>query len=237
MVPTVVVIPALNEEAALPLLFDALERSAVETVVVVDNGSTDQTASVATSRGAVVLQEPERGYGAACLKGLEWVRGNLENPNVVFLDADHPEDVAQIPILLNALETGSHLVMGVRIDPDGGEGNRHTHARLGNRVVLSIAHVLFGHRFRDLGPFRAMAMRHLDQLGMDDRNWGWTLQMQVRALRAGMTITEIPLPHLKRPAGRSKISGSLIMSVKVGLKMFWTLARERVRSQSLLNSS
>ena len=111
--------------------------------------------------------------------------------------------------------------------PDGSRGNLRTHARWGNRVVLTATRLLFGHRFQDLPPFRAIRFTALQRLAMDDRDWGWTLQMQLRAVRHGLRIVEIDAPHRARAHGRSKISGRLGMSLRVGAKMFYTLARER----------
>ena len=227
---TAVLIPALNEEDALPAVLSALPMDQLHAVVVADNGSTDGTARIARQAGAVVVREEERGYGAACLAGITCLAAVPPRPEVVvFLDADHPEDAARLPVVLEPLAHGADLVLGVRIG-SGGTGNLHTHARWGNRVVLAVAHLLFGRRFQDLPPFRAIRFSALERLGMDDRNWGWTLQMQLRAVRQDLFIAEVHAPHLPRTRGRSKISGRLGMSVRVGAKMFYTLAREWLRS-------
>lgn len=229
MARTAVLIPALNEEEALPTVLRALPRDRLLAVVVVDNGSTDHTARVAQAEGALVVHEPERGYGAACLAGIARLRA-LEPPPeaVVFVDADHPESAKRIPILLGALSRGADLALGVRAGPRGATGNLRTHARWGNRLVLACARLLFGCRFRDLPPFRAVDFPALDRLAMDDRNWGWTLQMQLRAVRLGLSVAEVEVPHRPRSHGRSKISGRLGMSIRVGAKMAATLVRERV---------
>ena len=227
---TAVLIPALNEEQALPPVLRALPRDRLQVVVVADNGSTDGTARVARAEGAVVVPEKERGYGAACLAGIAHLAALPTAPEaVVFLDADHPEDAARLPLVLEPLARGADLVLGVRLGRGGGTGNLHTHARWGNRVVLAATRLLFGRRFQDLPPFRAIRFGALQRLGMDDRNWGWTLQMQLRAVRRGLAIAEVRAPHLPRALGRSKISGRLGMSLRVGAKMFYTLARERLR--------
>ncbi len=231
---TAVLIPALDEEEALPVVLRALPIDQLHTVVVVDNGSTDRTATVAREGGAVVVPEPERGYGAACLAGLERLSSLDPVPDaVVFLDADHPEDARRISSLLKPLATGADLALGVRVSPGGERGNRHAHARWGNRFVLAWVRVLFGRAFRDLPPFRAIRCGSLERLAMDDRNWGWTLQMQVRAVRAGLEIVEACVPHYARSRGRSKISGRLGMSLRVGAKMFYTLGREWVCRERL----
>lgn len=228
---TAILIPALNEEQALPAVLEALPLDRLRAVVVADNGSTDNTAAIARAAGAIVVREPRRGYGSACLAGIRYLSALATPPAaIVFLDADHPENAARLPVVLDPLARGADLALGVRVGPGGGTGNRHAHARWGNRVVLIAARLLFGHSFRDLAPFRAIRMDALERLAMDDRDWGWTLQMQLRAVRHGLAIVEVDAPHLPRSGGRSKISGRLGMSLRVGAKMFYTLARERLRA-------
>ncbi|MYI45804.1 MAG: glycosyltransferase family 2 protein [Gemmatimonadetes bacterium] len=228
---TAVLIPALDEEQALPAVLEALPVDRLHSVIVADNGSTDNTAAVARALGAIVVREPRRGYGSACLAGIRHL-SDLPIPPaaIVFLDADHPESAARLPLVLDPLARGADLVLGVRVGPGGGTGNRHMHARWGNRIVLVTARLLFGRSFRDLAPFRAIRMGALERLVMDDRDWGWTLQMQLRAVRHRLVIVEVDAPHLPRAGGRSKISGRLGMSLRVGAKMFYTLARERLRA-------
>ncbi|MXX33883.1 MAG: glycosyltransferase family 2 protein [Gemmatimonadetes bacterium] len=230
---TAVLIPALNEEEALPAVLAALPMDRLHTVIVADNGSTDRTASIASTAGATVVREPRRGYGAACLAGIAHLAALPTPPHAVaFLDADHPEYAASLVLLLDPLARGADLALGVRIHPGGPRGNLRTHARWGNRVVLTATRLLFGHHFQDLPPFRAIRFTALQRLAMDDRDWGWTLQMQLRAVRHRLDIVEVHAPHEPRSRGRSKISGRLGMSVRVGAKMFFTLARERVRAES-----
>ena len=227
---TAVLIPALNEEEALPAVLGSLPAAQLHAVVVADNGSTDGTARVARAAGAVVVRERQRGYGAACLAGLAYL-GSLDPvpEAVVFLDADHPEDARRLSLILEPLARQADLVLGVRVSRDGEPGNLHAHARWGNRVVLAVVRLLFGRRFEDLPPFRAIRFAALERLAMDDRNWGWTLQMQLRAVRHDLRIVEVLAPHYPRAGGRSKISGRLGMSLRVGAKMFYTLGRERLR--------
>lgn len=227
---TAVLIPALDEEEALPAVLEALPVDRLHTVVVADNGSTDRTAEIAETAGATVVREPRRGYGAACLAGIAHLAALPVPPrSVAFLDADHPGDAARLSLVLDPLARGADLALGVRMARGGARGNVHAHARWGNRVVLAAVWLLFGRRFEDLPPFRAIRFATLRRLAMDDRNWGWTLQMQVRAVRHGLEIVEVLAPHEPRSRGRSKISGRLGMSLRVGAKMFWTLARERLR--------
>lgn len=226
-----VLIPALDEEEALPLVVSALPRDRIAHLVVVDNGSSDRTPEVARELGATVLREPERGYGAACLTGIRHLASLDSSPEVLaFVDADAHREAPHLPALVGpVLEDRADLVLGVRSDASGREGNLHAHARFGNRMVLELTRVLYGVSFRDLPPFRAIRFSNLLALEMDDRSWGWTLQMQIRAVRRGLRILEIDVPHATRVEGVSKISGSLTASIRVGLKMFYTLARERLR--------
>jgi len=225
-----VLMPALNEEAALPAILVAMP-STVDRVVIADNGSEDRTAAVAGEGGADVVHEGERGYGAACLAGIAYLAQLDEPPDVlVFIDADGSDDPADIErVVAPILTDEADIVLGVRRSIDGGKGTILPHARLGNRLVLGLTSVIFGESFADLPPFRAIRFSKLIELEMDDRNWGWTLQMQIRAARQGLRISEIEVAHRRRTDGVSKISGSLTMSLRVGAKMFYTLARERLR--------
>ncbi len=225
-----VLIPALNEEDALPSVLTAIPVEVVGEVVVVDNGSTDRTVDLAKGHGATVLHEAEKGYGAACLRGLDYLFHRTPPPHiVVFLDADHSEDPREIQLLIDPIQAGqADMVLGVRRGEQEGRGVP-LHARLGNWLVLTLAKILFREQFQDLPPFRAISLPALQRLDMDDRNWGWTLQMQLRAIKTDLRVLEVPINHRSRIAGKSKISGTVSGTVKVGTKMMWTLFRERLR--------
>ena len=225
-----VLLPALNEEEALPAILAGMPRW-VDQVVVADNGSTDRTSEVARAHGSEVVHEPERGYGAACLAGIQFLAQQPVPPDVlVFIDADGSDDPADIDrVIAPIVEGEADMVLGVRRGADGDMGTILPHARFGNRVVLGLTHLLFGESFADLPPFRAIRFSKLLELRMDDRNWGWTLQMQIRAARHPIRMAEVEVSHRRRTEGVSKISGSLTMSIRVGAKMFYTLARERLR--------
>jgi|Marorgknorr_s2lv_3_1036020.scaffolds.fasta_scaffold24785_2 glycosyltransferase involved in cell wall biosynthesis len=181
--------------------------------------------------GAEVVREDERGYGSACLAGITHLVQVGEVPDIiVFIDADGSDDPSEIPQVVAPILLGeADLVLGVRRGDGGDVGTILPHARLGNHLVLGLVRVVFGRRFRDLPPFRAMSFPRLLELQMDDRTWGWTLQMQLRADAHDLEIVEQDVTHRRRTDGVSKISGSLSMSLRVGAKMFYTLARERMR--------
>jgi glycosyltransferase involved in cell wall biosynthesis len=221
-----VVVPALDEEEALPgLLADLSALGLLASTVVVDNGSRDATARVAAACGARVVSEPRRGYGAACLRGIEALRREVPGLRVVvFLDADRSDDPSLIPELVRPIREGrADLVLGSRSAGLALPGSLKPHQRLGNAVVCALIGILFGARYTDLGPFRAVSASALDRLDMRDRGFGWTVEMQVKAARRGLRVAEIPVPYRPR-VGRSKISGSVIGSARAALKIGWKVA-------------
>lgn len=222
-----VIIPALNEEASLPRVLEAIPAGMVEEILVVDNGSTDRTAEVAAVHGARVIREPRRGYGAACLAGIAWMR---EHPPdiVVFLDgdfSDHPEEIESL--LVPIREAGCDLVIGSRVLGSAEPGALLPQARAGNRLAVFLLRVLYGARYTDLGPFRAVRFGRLLELGMKDRAYGWTVEMQARAALAGWKTTEVPVSYRRR-IGRSKITGTMRGTVKAGIAILRTLVRLRL---------
>jgi len=227
------VIPALDEEEALPVLLSALPPG-LGAVVVVDNGSSDRTVEVARRGGATVVHEPRRGYGAACLAGLAHLETLDPLPLVVvFLDADQGDPEALVQLVEPILEGRAEMVLGVR---GGDRGAVPLHARWGNALVLALIRLLHGVRYRDFPPFRAVGFEALRRLEMDDMTWGWTLQMQLRARHRNLRTVEVQLRHTPRQVGRSKISGSLTGSVRAGSRMLCTVLRERsvaARTRSL----
>ncbi len=218
-----VIIPALNEEQAIGRVLQDIPRGSVDQVVVVDNRSTDDTAAVARSRGATVICETERGYGAACLAGLKAL-DPLTNV-VVFMDADYsdyPEEMDALlaPILANE----SDLVIGSRTQHGSANSALSRQQIWGNRLATTLIRWRFGHQFSDLGPFRAIRRDALEALGMKDRSYGWTVEMQVKALRAGLRVTEVPVRYRPR-IGQSKISGTLKGAVSAGVKILYTIGK------------
>jgi len=222
------IIPALDEESSIGLVLAALPPGLIRRVVVVDNGSIDATAAVARSHGALVAREPRRGYGAACLRGIEAIA--KDPPDVVlFLDADLSDDPAEAGEVLRPILNGSaDLVVGSRTLGKREPGALAPHARFGNWLATRLLRVLYGARYTDLGPFRAIRYEALRALGMADRNYGWTIEMQVKAARAGLRHAEVPVRYRRR-MGRSKISGTLKGSAMAAVKILGTIGAEVAR--------
>lgn len=227
----VVLIPALDEAPALPGVLAALPRNGdgwrVRSILVVDNGSRDDTARVAREAGATVIPEPRRGYGSACLAGLHAV--SAQPPDiVVFADADGSDDPSQLGELLAPLVSGrADLVIGSRTLGVSEPGSLTPPQRAGNRLATALLGLLFGLRATDLGPFRAIAWPALESLAMRDRDFGWTVEMQARAARAGLRSVEVPVRYRRR-IGRSKISGTVRGVLGAGWKILFTIARVRL---------
>lgn len=216
------VIPALNEAESIAHVVHALRREGVPYVRVVDNGSVDNTAAAARAAGAEVLFEPQRGYGAACWRGLQDLPADVDW--ILFCDADGSDDLSRLPDFLRCTQ-GHDFVLGARRSSPNERSGVSLAQRIGNAVATSFIAIGWGYKYADLGPFRLIRRRSLDRIHMTDRTWGWTLEMQVRAAEEHLRIVEIPVRSLSRRAGRSKIGGSLIGGVRAGAKILATIAR------------
>jgi glycosyltransferase involved in cell wall biosynthesis len=226
-----VVIPALNEEASLPLVLADLPRPPVRRVVVADNGSRDGTARVAREAGAEVVAAPRPGYGSACLAGLAHLRQTGPPDVVVFVDADYSDHPDELPLLVEPIAAGRcDLVIGSRVLGRRERGALLPQARAGNLLACLLIRLLYGHSYTDLGPFRAARWAALERLGMADPDFGWTAEMQVKALREGLAVAEVPVSYRRR-TGVSKITGTVSGTLAAGTKILWTVLRYSRRAR------
>ena len=224
-----VVIPAYNEEASLPLVLEAIPGDAIRRVVVADNNSTDRTAKMARDAGAEVVNAKRQGYGSACLAGLAHLRQTGPPDVVVFLDADFSDHPDELPIVIAPILLGdADLVIGSRALGQRERGALLPQARVGNFIACALIRLLYRHRYTDLGPFRAITWDGLERLQMQDPNYGWTAEMQVKALRRGLRVTEVPVSYRRR-VGVSKITGTLKGSFLAGYKILSTVFRYSFR--------
>jgi glycosyltransferase involved in cell wall biosynthesis len=223
LIKLAVIIPALNEEQSLGGVLASLPAGLYSQVVVVDNGSTDRTAEIARAAGATVVREPRRGYGSACLRGITALDPAAEV--VVFMDADASDVPAEAFALVEPIAAGrADLVIGSRTRGQAEAGSLAPHQRFGNWLATTLIRLLYGHRYTDLGPFRAIRASSLRTLAMRDPGYGWTIEMQIKALQKGLRVAEAPVSYRRR-IGSSKISGNFRASVAAGCKILWTIAR------------
>lgn len=217
-----VVIPALDEEAAIGVVVREVSRDLVGEIIVVDNGSTDRTAEVARAGGATVIREPIRGYGAACLAG---ALAAQDADILVFLDGDRSDDPAEMPVVLRPiLEGRADLVVGSRVDGRAEEGALTPHQRFGNRLVTWMLRRLYGLALTDIGPFRAIRAPVLRDLGMEHQTYGWPVEMIVKAAKKGYRVVNVPVSCRKR-IGRSKVAGTMKGSLLAGYHLLSTTVR------------
>ncbi|MEW6730014.1 MAG: glycosyltransferase family 2 protein [Acidobacteriota bacterium] len=218
-----IVIPALNEEQSIGRVLNELPKGLVDQVIVADNGSTDRTAEVAREHGAEVVIEPLRGYGAACLRALCQVKPDTDI--IAFLDgdySDYPEDLAMIvePIMAGRAD----MVIGSRARGEREQGALTPQQIFGNWLATRLIKLIWGFNYTDLGPFRAIQADKLQELRMCDANFGWTVEMQIKALKHQLRIEEVPVRYRRR-IGKSKVSGTLSGSMKAGVKILYLIAK------------
>jgi glycosyltransferase involved in cell wall biosynthesis len=219
---TAVIIPALDEEAAIGTVVRAVPRHLTDEIIVVDNGSIDRTADVAAAAGARVVREPRRGYGAACLAGAESAR---DADVLVFLDGDGSEDPAEIPVVLGPLlDARADLVVGSRTAGRAEAGALPWQQRAGNRLVTALLRRLYGLNLTDIGPFRAIRAATLRELDMEHRTYGWPVEMIVKAANKGYRVLNVPVSCRQR-VGRSKVSGTVRGSLLAGYHLLSTTVR------------
>lgn len=220
-----IIIPALNEEDALRHLLPEIPRAFARWVIVVDNGSSDATASVAGDAGAIVVKEAQRGYGRTCLSGFKKAR-ELGAEVVIFMDGDGSDDPADLGLMLKPLLEGrADFVIGSRVSKNAARGAVPPQARLGNWLVSTLIRLRFGVPVHDIGSFRALPCSVLESLGMREMTYGWPVEMVVKAARAGYRIVEVPLHYRPRSHGRSKVAGTITGSVRAAYAMLKTTFR------------
>lgn len=219
-----VIIPAFNEELSIHKVLLDIPKNLVREIVVVNNNSTDNTRKVAEEHGAKVVDETKKGYGNACLKGIEYLSAKTEKPDiVVFLDADYSDYPDQINCLVDPIkQKEKDLVIGSRVLGIAEKNSLTTQQRFGNWLATRLIHLLYGFSYTDLGPFRAIDFNKLLDLEMNDTTYGWTVEMQLKAIKNKLRIMEVPVNYRKR-IGVSKISGTIKGTILAGYKIISTI--------------
>jgi glycosyltransferase involved in cell wall biosynthesis len=226
-----VIIPVFNEERSVGKVIEDLPQKKVREVVVVNNGSLDASAAVAGKAGATVLSEPQKGYGKACLTGIHYLANKKDPPQiVVFLDGDYSDHPEELSDLVVPIENGNaDLVIGSRLKGNAEPGALLPQARFGNTLATTLIKWIYGYQFTDLGPFRAIKWHKLLALGMKDEDFGWTVEMQVKAAKKKLICQEVPVSYRKR-VGVSKVTGTLKGTFSAGYKILYTIIKELPQS-------
>jgi glycosyltransferase involved in cell wall biosynthesis len=225
--PTIdVIIPAYNEEQSIGLVLDQIPKEWVRNIVVGNNNSTDRTAEVAEQHGAKVVFQPEPGYGNACLKAMEFISQQEVKPDIiVFLDGDYSDYPKQLPeVVKPILDDEADLVIGSRTLGKSESGSLTPQQKFGNWLATRLLRLFYGVTYTDLGPFRAIRYESLLKLNMVDRNYGWTVEMQIKAAKCKLRSVEVPVDYRVR-IGKSKVSGTIQGTLSAGYKIIFTLFR------------
>ena len=219
-----VIIPAYNEEQSIGLVLDEIPKSWVRNVVVANNNSSDRTGEVAEKHGAIVVFQPEPGYGNACLKAMDFIAQQEVKPDIiVFLDGDHSDYPEELPdVLAPILDGNADMVIGSRALGKSERGSLTPQQVFGNWLATRMLRLFYGVKFTDLGPFRAIRYENLLQLNMVDRNYGWTVEMQIKAAKQKLRSVEVPVDYRVR-IGESKVSGTIKGTIGAGYKIILTL--------------
>lgn len=220
----VVIIPAYNEEASIAKVIADIPQDLVQEVIVVNNNSSDDTPKVAKAAGATVLDEPQQGYGAACLKGIAYLKDKQVAPDiVVFIDGDYSDFPQQMPeVVAPIIEQNIDMVIGSRALGERQKGAMMPQQIFGNWLATRLIRLFYGMRFTDLGPFRAIKYNKLLAIEMKDQNYGWTVEMQLKAAKHKLAVTEVSVDY-KRRIGISKVSGTIKGTIMAGYKIIWTI--------------
>lgn len=220
------IIPAYNEESSIGLVLQDIPWAHVREVIVCNNASTDRTPAVARTGGATVVDQPRPGYGSACLAGMAHIAAKKaeEQPDiVVFLDGDYSDHPEELPLLLEPITSGSYdMVIGSRALGAKERGAMQPQQIFGNWLATNLIRLFYNYHFTDLGPFRAIRWDKLQSLAMADPDFGWTVEMQVKAAKYGLKCTEIPVTYRRR-VGVSKVSGTIRGTIMAGYKILWTI--------------
>ncbi len=225
MIPVIkVIIPAYNEQQSIASVIADIPKEWVKEIVVVNNNSTDKTMEVAENAGATVLRENRQGYGYACLCGIEYVSQQPEKPDIiVFMDADYSDHPEELPeVVKPIIENKADLVIGSRALGNKEKGAMMPQQVFGNWLATRLMRLFYGVHFTDLGPFRAIRYDALMRIGMQDKTYGWTVEMQLKAAKHKLRCTEVPVNYRRR-IGVSKVSGTLKGTIMAGYKIIWTI--------------
>jgi glycosyltransferase involved in cell wall biosynthesis len=223
MVNVDVIIPAYNEQESVQEVLKDIPDW-VREVVVVNNNSTDETPAVARAAGATVVDETRQGYGSACLKGMAHIAASAEHPNIiVFLDADYSDHPEEMMLLVQPIiDNKADMVIGSRALGQREKGSMMPQQVFGNWLATRLMRMFHGVSYTDLGPFRAIRYDSLTKLGMKDKDYGWTIEMQIKAAKNSLTFAEVPVSYRKR-IGESKVSGTIKGTIMAGYKIITTI--------------
>lgn len=222
-----VIIPAYNEEESIAKVVKAIPQELVKEIIVANNNSSDNTSEEATKAGATVIDQKLPGYGNACLKGMQYIAESPEKPDViVFIDGDFSDYPEQMIDLVNKIKEGFDLVIGSRALGNKEKGSMTPPQVFGNWLSTFLIKLFYKYSYTDLGPFRAITYKALLELDMQDKNYGWTVEMQLKAVHKKMKIIEVPVDYKKR-IGTSKISGTVKGVIFAGIKIITTIFKYR----------
>lgn len=219
-----VVIPAFNEEKSIAKVIEDIPKDIVSNIIVVNNNSTDNTRKVAEQAGAIVLDESRKGYGWACLKGIEKAK-SLKAEIIVFLDGDYSDHPEQLPeIIAPIMDNDKDMVIGSRALGHKEKGSLTPQQVFGNWLATRLMRIFYGVRYTDLGPFRAIKVEALEKLNMQDKTYGWTIEMQIRSAQHKLNTCEVPVDYRKR-IGVSKVSGTVKGTIMAGYKIIFAILK------------
>lgn len=221
-----VIIPAYNEEKSIGLVIDGIPKALVRNIIVCNNNSKDETKAIALKKGAIVVDQINPGYGNACLKGIEYVQFTEPKPDIiVFMDGDYSDHGDEMPYLVKPIiENDYDFVIGSRAKGNLEKGSMTPQQVFGNWLATTLIRIFLKAEFSDLGPYRAIKWNKLVEIDMKDKNFGWTVEMQLKAIKYKLKYTEVPVNYRRR-IGISKVSGTIKGTIMAGYKILWTIYR------------